>query len=428
MRTAGFFVVVACIFYGTPYAQETDEETVLQAEQEQVETDRLRYNLEQQFKKLRKTIEEEDAFSLALAEDYFSYGLLLRDSGRYDEAIEVLIDALHILKVNHGIYSMEQRPVLKVLFDIHYDRGDTEDFEDYLGRILWIETKNTEINDEFSYHLLIEVGNRYLDEFLRTPTAGQRSIETLLRAKNHLRSALRLYEDKPLSQILLPYGELSLISVLGGRLYSDVDKTSSLEDPRIKRSRDLQGRELALFSYFEHSFSDGVGVLKRYLKKAKAEESITHQIRALIGLGDLHQLFKRFLPARDYYQAAFELASLHSDGDGMEYIESFKRPLPLPSFLYSIERDAVLPDRPTTLIPLKLMVDARGQVTSVKYSEQSSDEKRFFIKARRQAKKLVFRPALIDGEFQPWPEFVYQQRVYSGRARHKYGSKEFTHY
>jgi len=104
--------------------ESTDVEEEPSAEQvargERIAAGQLSRDIEQQFKALRATLETEDAFSEKLGENYLGYGMLLRESGQYDEAIEAFVNALHISKVNNGIYSLEQRPALKALFDTHY--------------------------------------------------------------------------------------------------------------------------------------------------------------------------------------------------------------------------------------------------------------------------------------------------------------------
>ena len=61
----------------------------------------LRADLDAQFQRLQSSLETEDAFSEALGEDYLSYGLLLTQAGRYDDAREALTDAAHISKINN---------------------------------------------------------------------------------------------------------------------------------------------------------------------------------------------------------------------------------------------------------------------------------------------------------------------------------------
>lgn len=368
-------------------------------------------DIDQQFDKLQKTLETEDAYSLVLAEDYFSYGMMLRESGQYQDAIDAFVNALHIQKINHGIYSAEQRNALKALFELHYALGNTEDFEDYLERILWIEEKNPAIQDDLSFQLLVMVGNAYIDDFMRKPIAGQRSVQTLLRAKHHFNAAFTRHKHKPLSELVMPYGELALISFLESRLHHDVDKTASLEDPRLRRSSNITGRELALASYLENSFPRGSGLLKSYLLKAQAEQNQQHIVKALISLGDFSQLFKRHIHAAEFYQLAWVQAQILPEDDPVRAM--FNEPVALPSFDYAYDREPVIPTRPTELVPVSLTISNEGRVTEVNKIDDSELSRSYFTKARRLAKRVIFRPRLIDGKAIQKDNFQYLQRVYA---------------
>jgi tetratricopeptide (TPR) repeat protein len=382
-------------------------------EANRIEKQQRRYNLEQQFTKLQKTLETADGYSLELAEDYFSYGLLLRDDAQYDAAIEAFIDALHIQKVNNGIYSPEQRPALKALFETHYALGNVEEFEDYLERILWVESKNPELEDDFSYKMLVMVGNQYIDQFLRKPIAGQSSVQTLLRAKHHLNAAFKRHRDKPLTVALMPYGELALISFLESQLLDDVDKTASLEDPRLRSSRHIDGSELALASYLANSFPRGSGLLRSYLKKAQTEENLPHVVKALVALGDFNQLFKRHNEAAEYYRLAWTQAQNLPEGHEARALLS--APVSLPAFQYTVDREPVLPTRPTTLIPLRIDIGENGKVDDVRLGNDLEETQKYFSRARRMARRTLFRPVVVDGEPQAIQDPEYQQRVYQRR-------------
>lgn len=370
----------------------------------------LSYDLDQQFAALRRALETEFGFSEKLGEEYLGYGLLLREAGRYEEAIDAFVNALHISKVNNGIYAIEQRPALKALFDTHYALDNTEDYEDYLERILWIEEKNPEVRDQFSYQMLILVGNRYIDQFLRRPIAGQESVQTLLRAKHHLTAAVRHYGRNPVAQLLMPYGELALISFLESKLQPDIDKTASMEDPRLRHSRHLDGRQLALASYVDNAYSRGDAYLRSYLKKAQVENQQTHLVRALLSLGDFNQLFKKHTTASQFYVFAWNEAQKLPIDD--ELRNSFQEPVALPAFNYAYQRKTIIPKRANILVPLNLKVSSTGKVEDVVLAGEGEEIERHFSRARRAARRLIFRPQIIDGQPVATAAVPHDTRVY----------------
>ncbi|MEM7357572.1 MAG: hypothetical protein AAF431_00535 [Pseudomonadota bacterium] len=381
------------------------------ANRDVIEAKQKASNLDQQFQALQRALETEFGFSEKLGEEYLGYGLLLRDAGRYEEAIEAFINALHISKVNNGIYAIEQRPALKALFETHYALDNTEDYEDYLERILWIENRNPEHRGEFSYQMLILVGNRYIDQFLRRPIAGQESVQTLLRAKHHLTAAVRHYGRNPVARLLMPYGELALISFLESKLQPDIDKTASMEDPRLRHSRHLDGRQLALSSYVDNAYARGDAYLRGYLKKAQTEQEQSHLVQALLSLGDFNQLFKKHTTAAQFYVFAWNEAQKLPSNDALRV--SFQEPVALPAFNYAYERKTIVPKRANVIVPLSLNVSKTGKVEDVVLVGDDAETQEYFARARRAARRLIFRPQIVDGEPVASFNVPHDTRVYA---------------
>jgi tetratricopeptide (TPR) repeat protein len=394
--------------------ESNQSETIQLTTEEQVKVDgivarQLTQDLEQQLQQLHQSLQTEDAFSSNLGENYLGYGKLLRKAGRVDEAIKALTSAFHIAKVNNGIYSIEQRPALHELFDIHYELANTEDFEDYLERILWVENKNPEFSDNLSYELLLKVGNRYIDQFLRKPVAIQTSVETLLRAKNHLVTAVRKYGKRPLAEMLMPYGELALISFLQAKIQPNVDRTASLEDPRLRRVKTFAGSEMHLASYFEDPFPKGEAYLQIYLRKAQKEGSTEHVVRALASLGDLNQLFGRYSNAGRYYELAWLAAQ--ELAPNQQSVLIFEQPTLLPDFNYAYPRQNIPSSHETISVSLTLRIGSDGRVKDVQRTDPDDGLENYFLRARRAVKRLVFRPQFADAKAVPTEQYAYTTKV-----------------
>ena len=389
-------------------------ETIVLTTDEQATVDamvarQLTQDLEQQLQQLQQSLQTEDAFSSKLGESYLGYGKMLRKAGRVDESINALTNAFHIAKVNNGIYSIEQRPALHELFDIHYELANTEDFEDYLERILWVENKNPEFSDNLSYQLLLKVGNRYIDQFLRKPVAIKTSVETLLRAKNHLATAVREYGKRPLAEMLMPYGELALISFLQAKIQPNVDRTASLEDPRLRRVKAFAGSESHLASYFEDPFPKGEAYLQIYLRKAQKEGSTEHVVRALAGLGDLNQLFGRYSNAGRYYELAWLAAQ--ELAPNQQSVLIFEQPTLLPDFNYAYPRQNIASSDETVSVSLILRIGSDGRVKDVQRADSDDGLEKYFPRARRAVKRLVFRPQFADAKAMVAERYAHTTKV-----------------
>ena len=374
-----------------------------------IEARLLAENIQRQYNQLRLTLETDDSYSAKLGEDYFGYGMLLREANRNDEAIEAFVNALHIDKINNGIYSLSQRASLIALFEIYFLNGNINKFEDYLERILWVENKNSDAEDIDSFNLLLMVGNFHLDKFLQRPISGLESVQTLLRAKDHLISAVKQYGDKPMDELLMPYGELALISYFEGQMQPDLDKTALIVDKKLKYSKNFNIREWQLALYIDDPFPAGEEVLMEYLKKAYEEENNFHVLRALIALGDLNLLFNRMDGAHKNYNLAWKAAELTNQIE--VFTNEFSQPLALPNFHYTADRKPIKPSRPTVLVPLTIKVNKNGRVKGVKKLPKDHEFVKYFSKARRAARHTTFRPKYSDEGVALTNQIKYKIRV-----------------
>jgi len=374
-----------------------------------------RQTLEAQFDQIQLLKETEDAFSERLGESYLSYGRVLMQAGRTDEARKMLVNALHITKINHGVNAIEQRPILRELFELNFALSNFEDTEDNLQRIIWLEKKIPDNNDNYSYDLVVRLGNFYLDQYLNEPSISELSLHRLNKSTRYLSYALNRYGDRPLSEVLLPYGELALAHHLKSRIQSDVDR-SFYQDTRQRSYTDLnrvQDRSSKRLSSFGRSES----YLKSYLKKAKDEKDLVNTLRALLGLGDLNLMSGRQNAAQNYYDLAWTGAQ-HLPLDH-PIVTSFDNPVKLPSFVFSVIREPIQTDRNFETIPVSVTIDETGRVKRVAREALIDVTTSKTNRARRIAKRARFRPAIDNGKLIASKDFPYEVKISVLRSKTK---------
>ena len=354
----------------------------------------LARDLDQQYRALNEALQVEDSFSPIIGEHYFGYGMLLKRAGRMEEAREAFATALHIEKVNNGIYSLEQRPALKALFETYFALGNVEKYEDYLGRIIWVENQHGGPIDDFAFDMLVQVGNTYLDRYLARPIAGELGVSYLQNANRYLSYAVERYGDVPLSEKLMPYGELALVNTLESKLIARVDTSALYDQSRQRRPTNFETERQV--SYLSKSFNRGEFFLKEYLNKAQRENHANHIVTALMNLGDINLLFQRRQAAAKYYEMAWLEAQKLPEGH--ELRDGLEEPVQLPAYQYTQPRDYVATSRPTRLVPLTFEIDKYGKPSGVVPIDESDENARYFSKAKRALRKLTFRPAIIDGK------------------------------
>ncbi|NND81172.1 MAG: hypothetical protein HKN50_01955 [Gammaproteobacteria bacterium] len=381
----------------------------------------LARNIENQFRQISEMLQREDAFSADVGELYFSYAALLLQAADYEKARDAYAYALHVEKINNGIYALEQRPALRGLFDTMFAQGKSKEFEEYLSRIVWLENQNPEQQDTYSFDLLVQVGNYFIDAFMVRPIAGETGRQYLEKAQRYLSFAVARYEHFPLSEMLMPYGEIALASTLQAKMAGRINRYTSYESPRQRSINDVENAQPSV-NHMVQSFTRADYYLKRYLKKAREEDSPADQARALIQLGDLNLQFKRDSSARKYYELAWsEVEKLPADH---ELRHQLAKPVTLPAYFYSKTRSEVQPNRRSKLVPMTFAVKSTGKVGKVTKFDSEDENAAYFSRARRAAKKLTFRPALIDGQLVDVDELHHDVRIFlTGQPRTEASTK-----
>lgn len=362
----------------------------------------LRADLDSQFDRLQKNLETADAFSESLGEDYLSYGLLLKQAGRHDDAREVLINAAHISKINNGLDALEQRPYLAALFDIHLLQGNTEDADTAIKRIIWLEKQHPTVNDDLVYPLALRMGNYYLDQFLFRPVAGEQSNSHLSNADSYFNFILNRYGNRSISELKLPYGELALVNYWRSKLaFLTVQPTSRDRGGRFDRGglRQSNGRRFSRRDQVvvsDKTFSRAEFYLKRYLIRVRDEGTPQMEVKALLNLGDINLMSSRRLVASQYYQQAWLEAQKLPLDDPL--LDVFDQPVALPDFNYAIERELIVRGDQALLVALTFDVDQFGRTGNVQPLAEENKNFPYFSKARRALKKTLYRPVIMEGK------------------------------
>ena len=363
-------------------------------------------DLDTQFAKVRATLEQEDAFSEVLGENYLSYGLLLKSAGRFEEARDMFMDALHITKINNGIYAIEQRPILKALFETNYALGNSEGFEDNLTRILWLERKASQLakqqtgkytgahEDFYAYDMVLQLGNHYIDRFLYRTVSSEAGLEELSKAKRYFQYAVRRYGNQTLENQVPPFGELALVAYLRSKIQPVQLRSSFADNNSSRNARFLQGTNS--IDHRSLNYAAGSNSLKAYLEKARRENNTEHIVTALLNMADMNLLFDNSGIALQLYKHAWEEAQqLASDHP---IVASFNQPVQLPAFNYARPRQLIERKKASVFVPMQFSVDKFGRVAQMSALAPDNPHYRYASKVKRTLKRTKFRPVIKDGE------------------------------
>lgn len=112
-------------------AQEREEKQELQQEQEPREK---AAPIQRYLESVSELEAEGGAWAPALQQELFGLGLAYQRDGRHAEAVTTLSRAEHLTRINEGLYSSSDLPILERLIESHATLGDWERYRTATAR------------------------------------------------------------------------------------------------------------------------------------------------------------------------------------------------------------------------------------------------------------------------------------------------------
>lgn len=127
---------------------------------------------------------EAGPYDPALSELSFGLGNVLLHNHRYTEAISAYKRSMHLHRVNDGVYSPSQAPMLRGIIKSHIQLGQIKDASQNYRQLFWLYVKTYGKKDPRLIPLMSEIGQWHLETYAQT--GHQEDIY-------HLKAASRLY-------------------------------------------------------------------------------------------------------------------------------------------------------------------------------------------------------------------------------------------
>lgn len=349
--------------------------------------------LERQFKQIQTLLETENAFSEKLGENYYGYGKLLTQVARIDEARDALLNALHISKVNNGIEAIEQRAILRDLFEISYAQRKLKEADTIAKKIVLIEKKRPNNDDLYAFDILMRLGHLHLNKYLDKPLNGYEGLSMINRTIARFDYIHERYGNLERNDVLMPYGELAYLWYLKSKIRVPVER-----DPRPSFGR--QGlsslvSDRAVVSP-ESARAKGLAVLHDFHTKALSNGDLENAVIALLNKGDLNLIYGRQVAAQHAYFSAWDAAQ--SLPSAHPLLNSFETVVKLPNFQYGLQQTPNYLNKDYEEVPLLFSINMNGTVKRVKDNLDRKQYGSSVGRAKRFARKFKFRPILEKGK------------------------------
>ncbi len=416
----------------------------------------------------RQSAPEADAWKARIVEQEYlagPYGAelseTLQDAGRYfyergdfDAAIEQWRRAVHLLRVNEGLYSQRQLPLLERLRDTYLARGDIESADEIESYLWFLSRQYYQPGDPDRLEALLRWQNWLRQQWLRNPNPSQpRALlmqwrdlsERIQDAENaaelsandmsatngapmrtdstfeknraasrapSLQLSARQLEALTQAQLNVLY--VTSITDLGlGRdtqmiLGANRGRTDPLDEPSVEQTqvRNMQ----------ESAYARGRARLRRLLDRFIEARDWQGRARTLLALGDWHLWFDQPRRAQQSYKAVWQvLEARRGESQSIALAlqqEWFSAPVELPvNQPFRIESVTYPEYQSQRNVEARFGVTDRGRVVDLQTTSGSDENNDAAEMLYRQMRGMRFRPRMIGGEAVATPDIIRRYRV-----------------
>ncbi len=309
--------------------------------------------------KVQRLESESGAYNNDLVEQLIGLGLAYSDAEKHAEALKVYQRALHINRVNHGLHSLEQIPILERVIEANTALNDYNQLNNNYSYMLWVYKRNFPENDLRMLPVLDRIAEWHLDAFNKTLVPE--SLGHLVVAANLYNESLEIIKlvegddhpdmIRPLYgivnanfKLIEPYGYIEGIDMIIGAsgmllLPSNFTQNGSNDAFRstflqqnyggdyLARVLDVEKDSLSLI---QNSYRSGRAALEKIVDIHVKHPDLTRRsyAYALTQTGDWFQRFSKRDASTHYYREAYTLLT-GAGAESTELDELFGKPISL---------------------------------------------------------------------------------------------------
>lgn len=346
--------------------------------------------------------------ALPLGEQLLEFGQFLQAQGKLDEALETFAASRHVMRVNLGLNSLEQVPVLQSMFSAYAAQGDVENAHAMQEALFNLRMRHHGRDDPGAVNALLAWAdwnvNLYLlldpPPNLETPEAlplGHFSDPRLELAYNTYTTALQSlqqHSEPGDERLVTTERKLAALNFITDRKMQDTYGTAlRYYSASTSETTDSAGHQLE--NAAAARFYDGSSALRRAIAhSASRPQRRNHDIAArMVELGDWYLLFDRRAAAMDLYRDALKFmrdASLPPEE--VERIMSSGMPVPTPDTAYRAPADAREFDG---YIDVEFELTQFGMATNPHIIASSTHDRGIERELLREIRGCKFRPKFV---------------------------------
>jgi tetratricopeptide (TPR) repeat protein len=285
------------------------------------------------------------AYDENLAEVFFGLGKTLQRLNRHEDAIDAFKHAMHVNRVNHGLHSVTQAPMMQGIIKSKKELGAIEEISDHYYQLLWTYGKHYGSDSAELLPILDEASNWHRSIYLmnKTPDYLSHLLNSLSLTDSAVEISSRQYGSDS-TKVIKPLKKLVLDSYFLSQYYSVYQKGDMYDkgEQPIRYSSlatitNAYGKKANNFTHDDRydflSFKSGRDA---YLKLIdilqKNNAPVAEQAQAMTALGDWMLIFGKSSAADQSYRMAWNL--LTDKGNTLARDALFGAPKRIPDITY----------------------------------------------------------------------------------------------
>ncbi len=343
---------------------------------------------------------EYGAYGGQLSEYLVGLAVAFQEQGEHGEAIDAFKRAMHINRINEGLYSLNQVPIIEKMIESYVAQGDWEDANDKHHYLYWLHRRNFGAEDPRMLPVIDKLSNWHLNAYALDMGSG---------LFYHLINAHRLF-NLAVNIIANTYGEndLRLIDALRGLTVSNyyLATYKGVTQPNFQlRTAGGMGANTAseeqkarLEQYINNSYNSGKRAISRMVNiyANNPDSQPWAEAKAKVELGDWYLLFNKWQSALAIYQESHDFMLNHNVSKE-QINELFGHPVALPD-LPLVDSAVVKEDKEQSYVLVSFDVTAYGRARNIDILESNpEDNVRIRSRVRKALKIAKFRPRFEKG-------------------------------
>jgi len=345
---------------------------------------------------------KEGAYGQGLSQELLALGTFYQQNDKHTEAIKSFKRSLHLKRINEGLYTKGQIPIVERLINSFAEKQQWRSVDNRFRYLNWLYQRNFSKDDLENYPIKMQIANWHLKSF---------SLNRLEEPSIDLLNGYIAY-NQATNLLIKAYGakDIRLIpSLRGSLLVNYLLATTKIrqESLEVRSDGEITRNISAVMSKVTHlknkSLKRGISLINQEIEVYLAQPTIDYNLvtDTKLKMADWYLMYGKRDSAMQHYQKAYHYLAKHTQD--LQLIEqTFDQPVVLPNFENmdtgtSLVSGTSKPDDDVNYVHASLDITRYGTAKNVKIVDSNLTSTATRSRVLRSLRKAKYRPKIAGG-------------------------------